>query len=311
MRKMVIPGLFALSLSAAAQQPFPAPADLPVWNVLQCELIDGPWCSTVSYHYSGSAEVCGHSYGYAMEPWGGLDTIYMRNEGPRTRFRIGSDCLDKEYLMYDFSLSIGDTVYPGGPFTAGFPADTALFIVASIDTITQQGVARRRFSMTYDLSNGTDPWMVEQMDWVEGVGSTTHPFYAAECLTNFLCWRSYQLLCYDSLSVNLYLDAALNTCDTILIPTAIGQEGEDRGTFVAHWDPASGELAVRFSPARAAGNLRFMLIAMDGKSFPLRFAGPGGNGEHRMLLPGLADGIYMVYVSDEHGMVASRRVFIQ
>lgn len=46
-----------------------------------------------------------------------METIYVRNDGPRTRLRVGSKCLDKEYLLYDYSLADGDPVYPGWPFT--------------------------------------------------------------------------------------------------------------------------------------------------------------------------------------------------
>jgi hypothetical protein len=212
--------------------------------------------------------------------------------------------------MYDYSLAMGDTVYPGGPFTAGSGSDTALFILTSIDTITQQGVARRRFSMMYDLSNGTVPGMVSQMNWIEGVGSTTHPIYAAECLVDFLCERNYDLLCYDSASVNLYLDTVLNTCDTVISHTSIKEVGKGQG-FLAHWDPVSGELAVYLSPALASGNLLFMLIAMDGKYFPLRSSGPAVSGEYHLVPPSLVVGIYAVLVTNGNGMVAGQRIFIQ
>lgn len=213
--------------------------------------------------------------------------------------------------MYDYSISIGDTIYPGGPFTYGYEADTAMFILTSIDTIEQQGVARRRFFMTYDLSNGTDPGVVTQMDWIEGVGSTTHPFYAGACLVEFLCWESYHLLCCDSASVNLYLDTVLNTCDTSIVHTSIKEGAKDQGEFMASWEPVSGELAVYLSPALASGNLRFRLVAMDGKYFPLRPSGPSVSGAYRFVPPGLAVGVYVVQVTDGSGLVAFRRVFIQ
>lgn len=91
MNKILVLIAYLFTLSIRAQQPFPTPADQPVWNVLECNLIDGLWCSTVPYQYIDSAEVCGHTYGFLTEPFYSSDTMYVRNVGQRTRFRMGAD----------------------------------------------------------------------------------------------------------------------------------------------------------------------------------------------------------------------------
>lgn len=301
--------LLGLSLSAVAQHPFPTPADQPVWNVLDCGTIDGLWCSTVPSMYIDSVSACGHAYGRTIVAY--EDTLYVRNDGPRTVFRVGANCLDREYLMYDYSLSVGDTVYPSGPFMAGLGADSAWFILESIDTVVQQGVPRRRFGMNYDLSNGTGTWGMGQMDWIEGIGSTTHPFYAGMCIVDFVCAKWYQLLCYDSASVNLYLDTVLNTCDTVIMPTRIEEGGRGRGEMAVSWDPLTRELIVHLNPSLTSGQIRFMLVGMDGSVSPLQTPIRSGAGDYRFPARNLAAGIYVVQVAGGGSMVARGRVVVQ
>ena len=299
----------SLSVLASAQQPFPTPADQPVWNVLDCNTIDGLWCTTVPCMYIDSVLACGHAYGRTMVAY--EDTLYVRNDGPRTVFRVGANCLGREYLMYDYSLSVGDTVYPSGPFMANLGADSALFTLASIDTVVQQGVPRRRFGMNYDLSNGTGTWGMGQMDWIEGVGSTTHPFYAGTCLVDFLCAKWYKLLCYDSASVNLYVDAVLNTCDTVIMPTRIKEGSRGKGEMAVSWDPLTHELIVHLSPFLTSGQLRFMLVGMDGRVTPLQAPILSGDGKYRVPTRHLAAGIYVVQMVGGGDMIAKGRVAVQ
>ena len=70
-------------------------------------------------------------------------------------FRGDYHSINNEVLLYDFSLSVGDT-FGMGSFT---------FAVASVDTINYNGIPRRKFTIRpfpYDLLGG---------DWIEGIGN--------------------------------------------------------------------------------------------------------------------------------------------
>jgi hypothetical protein len=146
-----------------------------------------------------------------VEEFDPIGPAYFRNDGQRTLLRRTTNCTDKEYLLYDFSLNEGDTTYVGSE-TFALP-DTAMAIVRSIDTIEVLGTPRRRFTMLIDLcpSEGSEPFFIP-MEWIEGIGSTTHPFYAAICLCDG-CESSISLQCVDSLSNATYRVSPDVVCD--------------------------------------------------------------------------------------------------
>ncbi len=169
----------ALSFVSVSQQPFPTYADSGAWNTLLCLGVPPNACMTQTFAYDGSDTFCGSTWSIYSWPTFGLDPgiAYLRNEGQRTLLRSSTNCSDKEYVIYDFSMAVGDTVYP--PLNADlFTPDTAMFVLQDIDTVDILGVERRRFSLLYDRCN---TGMVNTpMEWIEGIGSTTHPFYSTD-----------------------------------------------------------------------------------------------------------------------------------
>ncbi|MFV0502306.1 MAG: T9SS type A sorting domain-containing protein [Bacteroidales bacterium] len=70
-------------------------------------------------------------------------------------FRGDYHSINNEVLLYDFSLSVGDT----------FDMVSFTFVVESVDTINYNGIPRRKFTIRpfpYDLLGG---------DWIEGIGN--------------------------------------------------------------------------------------------------------------------------------------------
>jgi hypothetical protein len=307
MKKLFLLIAYSFSLSSQAQQPFPTKADDPAWSVLQCIYGMGVWCNTETFHYVDTASVCGHSYSRLLL---GGTSMYVRNEGQRTLFRLGTDCIHKEYLMYDYSLAVGDTTYCGLNMMYGNDPDTALFIVDSIHTVVVQGIERRRFSLRYDRCNQGDPPLFTTMDWIEGIGSITHPFFPIACICDN-CKSGYSLLCADSASIALYRNV-WDVCDTMI--TGIDEPQNGDSTFRAFQDLSDNTLVVQFDrdPSVKFGrNLHFALFSMDGRRELLRTTAIGSNGKWRMPLPRLSAGIYIVQVIGDQGMSTSQRVFIQ
>ncbi len=204
--------LMLLASVCAAQQPFLTYGDAPAWSVLHCTMGIGVACNTDHYQYEDTVSMCGSTY--AMLPFDGYDTMYVRNEGQRTRFRRTTDCASKEYLMYDFGMSVGDSVYAGLNVPYGGQLDTARFKLLGIDTVMLFDIARRRFHLLFDRCN--EFGSISYMDWIEGIGSTTHPFYPLACICDY-CESGFRTLCCDSAGVMLYRDSLYNTCDTVLL----------------------------------------------------------------------------------------------
>ena len=90
--------------------------------------------------------------------------------------------IDKEYVLYDFSVAAGEKVSSEFPLTNTF--------ISSIDTIEVKGRNFRRYRLGPEDYGGYEPL------WVEGVGHPGGPFLSARAMTNDD--MSYKLLsCYE------------------------------------------------------------------------------------------------------------------
>lgn len=255
--------------------------------------------------------MCGHSYSTFIGPGGSLnDTAYVRNEGQRTWLRRSTDCSSKEYLMYDYSLAIGDTVYAGLNMDYVQP-DTAMFVLQNIDTVQLSGIARRRFLMKYDRCNDGSLQVFSTMYWIEGVGSTTHPFYPVECICDF-CEQGLLLLCCDSSDVQLYMDPSFNTCDTII--SAVDEhQNADMNPLSTIYDAGSRSLNVIVDDKGwtwASTGLSLTLMAADGRIIQRRVLWRTASRGVRMDLASVASGVYVLTLSSGNDRPAVLRVVV-
>jgi hypothetical protein len=207
--------LFVIFLSSVTegncQKAFPEFKDNPVWRVMNCHWLD---CFTDTYVYDYDTTFCGHDYSRIYFPFE-RETGYFRSDDIKTFFRRSTNCADKEYLIYDYSLKVGEYAFVAYDFPLWDAADTTLFMVAEIDTINYFGIDRVRFRMLFD------PWgqnfeFTDEMYWIKGVGSETHPFYPFKCL--FVgCENRFATLCYDSSGVLLYQNKFTEDCSPTLV----------------------------------------------------------------------------------------------
>lgn len=206
MRPLLTLGLVLVRCLLAAQQPFPTFNDHPRWNVVSCFWHD---CTTDTLGYADTTQLCGHTYALVDAHTEEGDPFYVRNDGPRTLYRTSTECSAREYTLYDYSLQAGDSIYVGLSSYSAEDPDTTLFKVDLIDTVTVLGIPRRRFHMLFDPC-GMDQ-LIRQMEWLEGIGSRTHPFYPMGCLCD-ACESSYWILCADSADVQIYQDPGYDRC---------------------------------------------------------------------------------------------------
>lgn len=213
--------VMALCLNAHAQQPFLTYADAPSWSV-GVALMGIPY-GTDAINYIDTLTVCGEQYAVTSDMAFGI-TGYIRNEGQRTLFRTNTDCSEAERVMYDFSASVGDTLDIGvsggdSPLFNG----TCKFVVIIVDTVGLEGIDRKRFTLRYQtFPELTDPFYM-QMEWLEGIGSTTHPFFPLVCIRD-ACELEWGLRCTDSSSVAVFRSGPGITCqENIGIDESVGR----------------------------------------------------------------------------------------
>lgn len=122
---------------------------------------------------------------------------YYRVEGPRAYFREAIPVypfVGTEYLLYDFSAEVGDTVY----LKAYWSATPYPFEVLWKDTITLGNVPR--ISQYLFANKLNPPWNWSTMDLItyEGAGDYRHPFYPLTCIGSGSCEVSYFLECLQT-----------------------------------------------------------------------------------------------------------------
>lgn len=210
--------------------------------------------------------------------------------------------------MYDYSMGIGDTVYAGLNMDYVEP-DTARFILQAIDTIEILGVERRRFSMMFERCN--EAFLYGTMEWIEGIGSSMHPFYSVECLCDF-CEQSLTLLCYDSSGVQLYVDPVFETCDTLI--TAINGPDEAHASVLhVYHDGNTGSLLVTVDPDvwnERSSRLVLVLMASDGRLVQRQDLSGLPSSALRMNVASVASGGYVLLLTDDRERLAGQRVVV-
>jgi hypothetical protein len=143
------------------------------------------------------------------------DTIYplvpgqycgaIREDNSKRIFVIGSECTypgsgQGEVLLYDFSKSVGDTVFVGidGLGPEGY------LIINNIDSILIENNYRRTFHFT----------TLEGFFWIEGIGSTRGIFSPITAQTSG--YQKWELICFNQDNIVKYLNPKFNSCFPLL-----------------------------------------------------------------------------------------------
>lgn len=277
---------FGLARSnAQTQNVFPSYADSATWHVLDCYWMD---CITHVDKFDGIVEMCGHEY--SRVTFSATRVVYFRSDTLRTFFRRSTDCNGKEYLIYDYSMEPGDTVWVGSNF--GWSSqDTTRTRLMYIDTIEQFGIQRRRFNMHHGLSELFVGEFEMQMAWIEGIGSDIDPFYPFLCLQNG-CETQFTTLCYDSAGTQLYQSPYHDTCSI----TIIGIEEIERGLDITvSPNPFTHSFRIE-SDARILDAQVYSILGALVGSFE------GGEMTMEVVLPQhLSNGLYILRTRTERG----------
>jgi len=217
---------------------FPDWSGMPKWNVVELSTALPNVAKTYTYSYETDTIFCGKRYSrtYLHD----IDkSIYLRSTNKRAFYRLNKNCTEKEYVLYDFDLDIGDTIWLPWNQYYDVDIDTAAFVLSSIDTIQQFGVQRERFKMIYAQDNQL---FEGSFNWIKGIGSETHPFYPFAKL-NIDSLVDYSLLCFDSSGVQLFQNPWWNTCDTNYISIEKTQEND----FIISPNPFTNKLKITAS----------------------------------------------------------------
>jgi len=182
--------------------------------------------------------------------------------------------------------------------------DTIPFVVNTIDTANFNGINRRVFHLYYYSEPILWPGSYRTMDWIEGIGSTTNPFYFLECLEDY-CESSWRLLCFDSIGVNLYKDSILKTCDTSYTDAGIRELGNVKKISIFP-NPFSTSTQISFD--KTYQTLDLSIIDLQGKIIQQK----SYHDSNKITLDraGIATGFYFLRVSLDGKFVETKKVVV-
>ncbi len=217
------------------------------WNVLHSQPDQTVvYRYTVIYHSSEGDTVSydNHIYSYVYYECGCISEtpvgMYREEEG-KTYFRGRPDHPTnngEEYLIYDWNLSIGDTV-----FVQSGEADNGL-VLKSIGDAILNGETRRQFNFTY-LSKPDSTEL-----WIEGMGSELgFPFSGTKLkpASPFGFQEHTEMLCFHEADDLLWQNPRYDTCLInfgSLVPESMG---ENKVTVFPN--PTKKDLSLRFVDA--------------------------------------------------------------
>jgi len=258
-------------LPLTAQTVFPTAADQPVWHLTTYGM-NGPGQATA--YVSSDTFVCGHTWNVAQQyftaengqntnPW----TIgYYREEGARVYFRQSLNCADREYLMYDFSLEPGDSVWVGIPGLSAL-SDTMLMRVVSIYYTCVLGKEQKTLVVSGILPVGSLFEIDLTLHWIEGVGAAgfvyQHPFYSGACFEDNICEIWFQVSCLETTSGTIYGYPG-SSCIPNLSRIHVNAHVEGNTQTGATWNTAFRELRDAIAIA-ASGDT---ILVAQGTYFP-------------------------------------------
>lgn len=205
-----------------------------------------------------------------------LDPI---REGDKSIFAFNRKT-QKEYLLYDFSAAVGDTLMSGK-----CKRDSVL----SIDTVYLGDVPRRQFHLP-------TPYPVEISTLVEGIGST-FGFYIHACniIPNPVVYL--QCFCQDGSCIKF---KGNYDCSRLLV----ANQEINENAFSIHPNPFNDEIEIHFPDAFQHAVSIVIVNLIGAVVFEQYHSSP--NAVERIALPDLPLGMYVVSIRHQDGITSQK-----
>lgn len=210
----------------------------------------------------------------------------------------------KEYVLYDFSLNICDTI-KNDSFSI---SSTDKLVVFSVDSVLVGTEYRKSYTFAYPNAPDSIPWAV----WIEGVGSLRGLLFATGdvpsngLFNDLICFRQDNVFLYhyDNNNINQYHYDRYNDCYYIK-PNAV--------EMIA----ANTKIIIVPNPVKTIARIEFekpdyrKLILTDLYGRTLRGYNIEGKTSIKLSRVGLPNGIYFITIYDKHGNKKTARVIFK
>ncbi len=300
-----------LAISSAFAQNINFPDSNAIWSVYnQKYFVDGDSSFNAvnykKYYFSNDSIVTSGSF-FAL----------LREEILTKKIFAVSSGYSQEQLLYDFSLSINDTVsvYPlSFPFASG----PILVKVESVDSVLIGDTFNRRLKIVGENCNSG-----HEEYWIEGIGSTMGIFNSGISGTIVTDIYYPTLLCFEKDEVILFHNPNFTDCYEIY-PVGIKESEFFSGTKV-YPNPASEFVTVEipeFSVTNTAtsfgaqqqfcphtGELKLSLMNLNGQIIKTEVF-DASERNHVIKVASLTPGMYMLHLTQKGKFVAQGKVMV-
>jgi hypothetical protein len=186
MKSVTILFLFSCIFFKLNAQPlFPTQNDNPNWFVtnntsqetIKYELIkDTVFCSSTWYKVKSSSN----------------ELFWIQVESQKVFIKFDNQCVNSKYLLYDFSLQKGDSIFCGN--SNGI--DILKAKVVSVDSVQCNTKKFKRLKLNFYYSTTSQNFI--EMYWIEGIGCNLHPFYLLYDWNNKSTWYKLDSCLYNN-----------------------------------------------------------------------------------------------------------------
>lgn len=158
-----------------------------------------------------------YSISDAYTVWGSGHPRFLREDTTaRKVYLLSADSLN-ERILYDFSMSVGDSVYLSWEYPSTNAFNSGYYRLDSTGLVTTYVGVRTIYYLS-SHANQVQPFQPIVLEWIEGIGSTISPVYLDEDFGNGFanyfvtgCYKYYlALTCAYTDSVQTYRDSCMS-----------------------------------------------------------------------------------------------------
>jgi hypothetical protein len=279
--------LCSLFTTAFAQSRFPGAADSARWFV-DVLTVGGPHGEVFSYLRDST--ISGNSYQLYSRSYifsGNLNfnsvpVFIVRSSGAQVFAWEGSS----DRLLYDFDIQIGDTLATLSNAQVNIPLSLRTFRALKDSVIQLSSGPARLIRMGYREYPDTT---LRKIDWIEGVGTKTHPFI---CQDHIVCPDWYASSCLKtSGNLHRFAPAGHTNCQNQLFIDGVEELQEGHVDLFPNPMTGSAAFSLHGVPAREAQLEVFNLLSQRVETKSLWLSNGAGQVEIGAELPA---GIYVV-----------------
>lgn len=288
--------LFFFSAMLNAQNQYlPLLEDGKEWNY---RIAYGNQIFTDSMSITGDTLIGGQLYKKVINDWASMDSLLLLREDTTARqvyFLLDST----EYLLYDFSLELGDTVtiYTTLPGNGDLNFNPFQATVSLVDTFVDlNNIHRKRLFLNTQMA----PSNVLVGPWIEGIGGETG---FVPISNNISIVLTPNLLCAWNDGVQIYTNDSYDSC----YYRWISVETFEKASFDIFPNPVVDEVVIR-SKTHPIQSVKLY----DLRGNVLLHQQNNDNVEEVTLnISGFASGVYVLRIESTRGEISTKKLKIQ